>query len=180
MLISDTYRAMNSELHKTNPDYGRGLLGKAHYKHIEFLAKKMDAASILDYGCGKGRFGQTMPHLLVKNYDPAMEEYSAAPEPADLVVCLDVLEHIEPECLDDVLDDILRLSLRGTFLVISTRAAGKTLPDGRNAHLIQKPPQWWLEKIFSRWDLQLFMADKHEFTVFLFPRQNQAKKSIAA
>ena len=29
------------------------------------------------------------------------------------------------------------------FFAISTRAAKKTLPDGRNAHLTVQSPDWW-------------------------------------
>jgi hypothetical protein len=32
----------------------------------------------------------------------------------------------------------------------------KTLPDGRNAHLIQEPVEWWLPKIMQRFDLHTF------------------------
>jgi hypothetical protein len=31
--------------------------------------------------------------------------------------------------------------------------AGKTLPDGRNAHLIQKPSSWWLPKLSAHFDV---------------------------
>jgi hypothetical protein len=42
----------------------------------------------------------------------------------------------------------------------------KTLADGRNAHLIQEPPEWWLPKIMARWDLRLFQAVTGEFAIF--------------
>ena len=31
--------------------------------------------------------------------------------------------------------------------------AGKVLSDGRNAHLIQKPTSWWLEKFIKYFDV---------------------------
>jgi 2-polyprenyl-3-methyl-5-hydroxy-6-metoxy-1,4-benzoquinol methylase len=67
----------------------------------------------------------------------------AAPEPHDIVACTDVLEHIEPDCLDDVLKDIRRCTKKVAFLLIATRPAIKVLADGRNAHLIQQPYTWW-------------------------------------
>ena len=33
------------------------------------------------------------------------------------------------------------------FLLIDTREAIKTLPDGRNAHLIIEGKDWWTEKV---------------------------------
>jgi hypothetical protein len=71
-----------------------------------------------------------------------------------MVACIDVLEHIEPECLDNVLDHIASLTEAVAFLSIHTGPALKKLPDGRNAHLIQEPAEWWLPKLMSRWDMQ--------------------------
>jgi len=47
------------------------------------------------------------------------------------------------------LADLHKLSKKATYLVISTRPASKILADGRNAHLIVKPADWWVEKINS-------------------------------
>ena len=49
---------------------------------------------------------------------------------------IELMEHIEPECLEEVLDNLQWLSLKAVFLVIATRPAKKMLADGRNAHLI--------------------------------------------
>ena len=70
-----------------------------------------------------------------------------SPRPADLVVCTDVLEHIEPEKLPFVLDDLRRCVKQIGYFVIHTKAAAKTLADGRNAHLIQKDQAWWTETL---------------------------------
>ena len=47
-------------------------------------------------------------------YDPAFPEYGE-PRGADLVCCIDVLEHIEPDLLDNVLDDLARITLKHGF-----------------------------------------------------------------
>jgi len=77
----------------------------------------------------------------------------ATPEPHDLVCCIDVLEHIEPECLEDVLDDLVRVTLKNLFVNVSTSLAIQILPDGRNAHLIVEPCRWWMEKLWDRFGL---------------------------
>jgi hypothetical protein len=90
------------------------------------------------------------------------------PVPAELVCCIDVLEHIEPECLEDVLDHLEELTQRVAFISINTAAAGKTLPDGRNAHLIQRPMEWWFPKIVERFKLQTLQAvSEREFYVIV-------------
>jgi len=147
MLITEDYRQQNAELHRIRPDYGVG--GHKHAKLIKELSQAMGTQDILDYGCGK----QTLQDALgfdIHNYDPAFPAVADAPEPADLVVCSDVLEHIEPECLDDVLDDLKRVTRKMIFLTIATRPAVKNLPDGRNTHLIQQNMQWWVPKIWDR------------------------------
>jgi hypothetical protein len=143
-LITDTYRSLNEQLHKERPDYGTS--GQKHAGTILSLAKALGTQDILDYGCGKSTLSKQMP-FIIKQYDPAVPKYSAMPEPADIVVCTDVLEHIEPECLDKVLDHLADLTNKVGFFTIATRAAAKTLQDGRNAHLIVENGNWWLEKL---------------------------------
>jgi cyclopropane fatty-acyl-phospholipid synthase-like methyltransferase len=108
---------------------------------------------VLDYGCGKGALIKYLDNCLwphrVKfiGYDPGTKEYDVLTEPADVVVSTDVLEHIEPECLDDVLQHIASLTLKGAYINIHTGKAKAILPDGRNAHLIQQPWDWWQAKL---------------------------------
>lgn len=167
-LIGEEYLALQRELH------GRGNYGVSGHRwadNVLALADKLQAKSILDYGCGKGMLGwqiravfklRPLPFEYFE-YDPAIEGKDAAPLPADLVVCGDVLEHIEPEHLEDVLDDLRGLARKAVFLVVSTQLAAKVLADGRNAHLIVKPSLWWLPKILDRWDLNSFQDRGGEF-----------------
>lgn len=144
MLISTEYLRMNALLHKKKDMYGAG--GASWLQLAEKLLNKFPGASFLDYGCGKGRLGFAIKRKLgidIMEYDPAIEGKNIPPEPADIVMCTDVLEHIEPECIDSVLKDIHRVTLRIAFLAISLRIAKKNLPDGRNAHLIVQPKEWW-------------------------------------
>jgi hypothetical protein len=147
MLITEDYRRLNSDLH-ANPDYG--VSGHLSAREIKIVADTLGTRDILDYGCGK----RTLAHALdwpIRNYDPAIPEFASPPEPADLVVCGDVMEHIEPACLDAVLDDLQRLTKDVVFMTIATGpAVAKLLPDGRNPHLIQKPLTWWLPHLEKR------------------------------
>lgn len=152
MLITPEYRQLNEQLHSRNVDFGSH--GHEMAKTIEQAIHTLPAVrTILDYGAGKCTLAAALPHLGIRNYDPAIPGIDDAPEPADLVICSDVLEHIEPECLEDVLDDIKALALEAVFLVVATRPANKHLPDGRNVHLIQKRIAWWLPKLMYRWNV---------------------------
>lgn len=90
-----------------------------------------------------------------------------------MVCCIDVLEHIEPEYLETVLDELCRLTEGIAFLSIDTGPAVKTLSDGRNAHLIQQPMNWWLPKIWDRWELQTVqMSSEHGFFVIGYAKSH--------
>ncbi len=155
MLISDEYKALNEKLHETNKNYGTS--GHKWANQVQNLVRMLGSDDVLDYGCGKSTLAQNLP-FSIKQYDPAILKYSLNPEPADLVVCTDVLEHIEPECIDDVLDHISKLTKQMAFLVVANRPAKKTLEDGRNAHLIQENELWWLGKVLPKFHLLQFAS----------------------
>ena len=88
-----------------------------------------------------------------------------------MVCCIDVLEHIEPDLLDNVLDHLCSLTEIVAFLTIHTGPAAKFLPDGRNAHINQQPMSYWLPKIWSRWDVQTVqVTGEHAFYVIAYQK----------
>lgn len=143
MLITEPYVAQNRALHAMRQDYGGG--SWRHAGLVKELMREQHCETLLDYGCGKGSLVQQIPGAV--GYDPALPEFSERPDPADLVVCTDVLEHIEPDLLDNVLTDLRTLSKRCVYIIVSCRPAAKTLPDGRNAHLIVESQSWWMAKL---------------------------------
>jgi len=126
---------------------------------------------LLDYGCGHNLSLQKnlKPEKEFKYqcYDPGVAEYADDPIPAEFVACIDVLEHIEPACLEDVLDHLESLTEKVLFATIHIGPAAKKLPDGRNAHLIQRPAKWWLPKLMDRFELQGFHSRGNGFEVVL-------------
>ena len=163
-LISDLYRKSQAEFHNLRPDYG--ISGQKHIEEIRQLAQAVKAEAVLDYGCGKATLDKVWsgPAMLL-SYDPCIPEYAEPPPPCDLVYCGDVLEHIEPECLKAVLDDLRRLTLKAVLLIIATGPAVKTLQDGRNAHLIQEGPRWWLDALDERWEIDNLFFDGRDLMV---------------
>ena len=138
MVITDDYRRLNRQLHAAKPTYGA-----SGHKWVQWVD---DLDDILDYGCGKGTLCKALGRPIAE-YDPAVPGKDTEPDPHDYVVCTDVLEHIEPDCLGDVLADIASKMRIGGFLVIATRPAKKVLPDGRNAHLIVESWEWWRKRL---------------------------------
>lgn len=167
MLISADYREQNRKLHE-RADYGNSSGKWAH--PVAELATHNQCRTILDYGCGKGDLKAALsnsPNVL--EYDPAIAGKDMPPEPADMVVCTDVLEHIEPECIDAVLDDLKRLTLKIGFFLINTAAAEKTLPDGRNAHVLQRPLEWWLPELWKRFQIQYVKRQGNDLIIVVTP-----------
>ena len=149
VLVSDEYKEQLQKYHANNTAWGTGA-----GKWVDEVRAQLkgDERTILDYGCGKGKLGIAMrekyPNITVVDYDPGIPGKDAPPRGVyDLVASRDVLEHVEPELLDDVLSDIQKRALRGVWLMIHTKAAGAVLPDGRNAHLIQEGLKWWTKTL---------------------------------
>lgn len=143
---------MQQRLHE-NPNYGVASVEYAPL--VAQILESTDSAEMLDYGAGKGRLGLALREhvkrpLTVYHYDPAIPQWSMSPAPCEFVACIDVLEHIEPHLLDPVLDDLRRVVARVGVFTVHCYPAIKVLPDGRNAHLIQQPPSWWLKSEAKR------------------------------
>jgi hypothetical protein len=171
--ISDSYLAQQRELHK-NPDYGIASSDSASL--VKQLIDQAGVRSISDYGAGKCNLKRGLHQLGTTNfeyfpYDPAFPEYGA-PRPAELVCCIDVLEHIEEPFLEAVLLDLKEITRHLGFFSVHTGAAAKTLPDGRNAHLIQKPTSWWLPQLCQHFEIGHLQRGLGGFWIVAEPRKS--------
>jgi hypothetical protein len=141
---------------------------------VSEICNTLEVRHLLDYGAGKCRLFQSLKvhhRMTLQAYDPGVPKLAAAPVPAEMVACIDVLEHIEPELLDNVLDDLARLTECVAFLTVHTGPAAKVLADGRNAHLTQQPIEWWLPKIWERFDIQTVqVTGDHAFYVIAYAK----------
>lgn len=179
-LISDEYRALQRALHD-NPDYG---VASLHYAPLVAQAmRSVDADELLDYGAGKGRLGAALTEQLgralkIRHYDPAIAQWSAAPEPCRFVACIDVLEHVEPGRIGKVLDDLKRVTSGIGVFTVHTGPAQKLLADGRNAHLIQQPMEWWLPQLRARFDILAVNPMPHGFWIVVARRQRWWQRVI--
>lgn len=143
-IISESYRELNRELHE-NEGYGTS---GANYRHLVRPMAAWGRKAILDYGCGKCTLALSLgPAYRVTNFDPCISGLDTPPEPHPVVVCTDVLEHIEPDYLSNLLVDLRRVTQEVLFVAIALQPSSRFLSDGRNAHLILETPQWWQAKI---------------------------------
>lgn len=152
--ISPEYLRLQTELHRS-PAYGMASLSFAPI--VAKVIRELQVRTISDYGAGKqnllsGLAEQGIEPAAYYPYDPVFPEYGPA-RSADLVCCIDVLEHVEPDLLDNVLSDLARITTEFGFFSIHMGPANKTLADGRNAHLIQQPSSWWLPKLVRHFEI---------------------------
>ena len=152
MLLSDEYK---QTLRDTHAKYeGRwGATACRHVYDIADVVRDAAPATLLDYGSADGKFKlqarrrELMDEVEIYEYDPGYEDREDGNIPCDFVLCVDVLEHIEPDYLDAVLADIKRCTLDRCYLHIAMSPAKQILTDGRNAHLIVEDGTWWLAKL---------------------------------
>lgn len=144
--ISPGYVRLQQELHARPNGYGGK--GSKWAPAVAGLIAEFGATSVLDYGCGQGTLvkalrGMVSHAIRLDDYDPAIPGKDGQPEFSDLVVCTDVIEHVEPDRLSHVLAHLHLLARKAVLVVIATRESNKTLSDGRNAHLIIEQGEWW-------------------------------------
>ena len=154
-LISKEYKNKIIEKHK------KGHWGGNVEKRIpDLILKYMNlsrAKSILDYGSGYGAFKEAMQGLpgdmSIHEYEPGVPGKDQDPPVCDATVCFDVLEHIEPSKIDNVLKHIYDKTRFWAILHICTIPSRNTFPDGKNLHLIIEDSAWWVKKFLGYWNV---------------------------
>lgn len=155
-VISEEYRLLLEN--ETKRPWGGAVIGSV--PKIYNYAIEYDCKSILDYGSGKSDFYKTLNQdfpnhgLTINQYEPARPEFAVDPPVSDMTVCVDVLEHIEPEKLDAVLDHIYQKTNKILYFKVCLLPAFGTLSDGRNLHLIIEDKDFWLDKLSKYYTLE--------------------------
>jgi uncharacterized Rossmann fold enzyme len=126
---------------------------------------------VLDLGCGTGRGGLKVKELtgcevvFVDFADNCLDDREAAFIQADLstkvplrgnyAYCCDVLEHIPPEQVDDVLTNVCSTANHAFFQVcLAPDEMGVEI--GQDLHLSVHPSSWWLDKFSKHGTLRHF------------------------
>jgi len=116
------------------------------------IASRPYLQTALDFGCGKGTLSQAFPELVWQEYDPGIPGKDHIPSGSfDLVTNTDVLEHVEPHLLDNVLLVLQDKTDKVLFLDIACYPTGKVFGEGpyvgQDLHLIIQDPEWWKERV---------------------------------
>ncbi len=144
------YRAsMNRKMHHDGRFKGTTWLN--NLEQFEDAVPDLENKIILDFGCGplggiRQRYGE---HTV--SYDPYVESFQAPPwdEEFDVVFSSDVLEHMTHREIAEFCQKVADSSANYAYLVVSTRAAKKTLPNGINAHLTVQQADWWFHFVLK-------------------------------
>lgn len=136
------------EIHATR-QYGDTSIKNLRYMRPQ--VRVLEPSSILDFGCGRSRLVDVLGEACgaeVTRYDPAIPEFSEKPTagPYDLLINVDVLEHVPEDQLDEVIGDMAGFA-KHAIIVIDTRPAEAVLPNGENAHCSLHSHEWWGEKL---------------------------------
>lgn len=136
-----------------------------------------------DYGCGTGRAARWFQDhgLIVTGVDLAE---NACEEDVNVVhtalwdlslvdesyyaFCTDVMEHIPPERVGDVLSEIRDKTDRAAWFRIATRpdAMGPLLL-GEPLHLTVQPAWWWFDALLEHWTFVTRITETGRDAVFL-------------
>lgn len=132
----------------SSQSYGAGGMSEAVRQRIWQLAGGQPE-SVVDFGCGRSRDASilwpTANHFL---YDPAIPELRAFPrEHFEIGLCTEVLEHIPLDEIDHTLWEMRCVSPRW-ICTIHTAPAAQVLPNGDNAHCLQRSAEWWQARFF--------------------------------
>ena len=159
--ISQEYSTLMSQMHSDKSTFGGDI--KA-FRVIDRLIIKYKIKSIIDYGCGKGdlmfNIREKYPKIEVFGFDPGNPDFAILPtKQYQMIITSDVMEHIEPRFLNNVLEHINSLFTDIGYFYIATSPSKKDLSNGRNAHLIVAGPDYWREKIEKKIDGKIIWED---------------------
>lgn len=144
-LLSDDYRATLRWLHQIDPKYGSGA---EHANQVSILMRAVGTEDVLDYGCGKGALAKKLG-VPIKQYDPGIDD--VLPEPADIVVCANVLQEVEDKSLNAVIEHVAKLTKRVAFFEVATRPSAEWIAERVAAHGAMDN-KWWAEVIEYHFD----------------------------
>lgn len=166
-LINDDYKRQLQEMHLNPKKFANGT---KKLKAVRPFLEKYKPQSVIDFGCSHGGLITAIQEnfsMEVAGYDPGVPKYEMLPTTSfDCLVSTDVLEHIEPEMLDDTLKTINKMFAKSAFLLIASYPAKKHLPDGRNAHLIIERFDWWKTKLETFIDGKIVREDSTPVQAF--------------
>lgn len=139
----------------TGSKYGSTNHGRRAYSIVQAFRPRF----VVDLGCGRNLFIQHLRRLGIDGLGvdfafpeadivAPMHRVPVSAGIADVVTSFDALEHLLPEEVDEVLDEMRRIALPSARFVLSicTRESRRKV-NGEGLHPTVKPRGWWLDRI---------------------------------
>jgi len=130
-----------------------------HFVMFKEWIDKFNPKSIIDWGCGVGLYGYVAKYNNIDYTGIELSqwavEHSKVPikqgnllvkteDTADLVLLIDVLEHLELEDLDKALENVCK---NGKNFIFSLPYIGDVNLDQDPTHRIKETREWWVNKL---------------------------------
>jgi len=152
-------------------ELGYGMSSTTYTPDIHLLIKNLKPKSILDYGCGNSglvtRLKEVYPEIEFVRYDPALDKYNKLPvRKFDLVICMDVLEHIKERYLYELISYISIIS-KNAFFAVSLAEAYHRLPNGENCHPTLFSSNKWEEILEQYFDYVVSYDAAKNLSIFM-------------
>lgn len=153
--IGENYKQTHGE------GYGRGFWGEGILEYF----KSINPKSVLDVGCGYGRFcnavtdftetvygadiasvvtGNVIKNDKIEYIDCEAKSIPLPDNSVEWITSFDCLEHCLPSDVDDILKEFDRISTKGFIFSISYVGDSH---QGLVLHMTVQPEQWWTDKI---------------------------------
>lgn len=137
---------------------------------LRLLEERPYIQSVLDFGAGKGSLESFIRESLCSgpldwtNYDPGIPGIDQIPQTQfDLVVTTDVLEHVEPDQVDQTIKLLGQLTGKVLYNDIACYPTGKLFGEGpyigQDMHLTVEQPLWWRHAFEEYVGLQEFVYE---------------------
>ena len=130
-----------------------------HGRHAVRIVQRRKPRLVMDFGCGRNDFIEHLRRLGLDGLgiDFAFPEADIAKpmhatglldSVADVVTSFDAFEHLLPQDVNPVLDEMRRIARPGAWFCfsIATRPSRITV-QGENLHPTVRPMRWWLARI---------------------------------
>jgi 2-polyprenyl-3-methyl-5-hydroxy-6-metoxy-1,4-benzoquinol methylase len=157
-----------AEVYKKEYEIDRDYGSKNWGKNVEEWVKANNFKSLLDVGCGDGRFAVNTsmfienvyaidiasvksgmvinqpPYTRVKYYDASATAIPLEENKVEIVTAFDMLEHLPPEQVEFALGEMDRVSTRAMLFSISTKPCEY---HGETLHKTVRNQKWWYDKL---------------------------------
>jgi glycosyltransferase involved in cell wall biosynthesis len=124
----------------------------------EWIKKTMNPKNILDIGCGPGMYVEELIDAGIDSFGIdiddrvegkpylAKESIFDTKRTADMIICFEVLEHIDPMYADQEVDALINAVEPGGTLILTAAQPGQ----GGVGHINCRKRQYWLDKLIAK------------------------------